>query len=261
MTSRNDKVHYSAVSLFYWPSLDPVKIWGYFYISKPQRILWVTFPRTGSALCIYHLFVWSNLNYWHNSQGITFPTHSCLRFALIYYIRSLLLLFYSTQGFFYTSFKWSFLTGVWVTASLLKCPRFFSLHWLILITLYFGWLTLVLLFPNPPVSLSILGWLYWAHVKFSLFTSTLLRIWSQIVFIAKSDVFASYTTGRIYKANISKDSTDRIYSYIDKRETLIFDQGSSCTTIVSEQDNFTERDPHWMFNPVPDETKFSKWQN
>ena len=27
--------------------------------------------------CIYHLFVRSNLNFWHNSQLITFPTHSC----------------------------------------------------------------------------------------------------------------------------------------------------------------------------------------
>ena len=46
-------------------------------ISKSQRILCVSFSRTDSGLCIYHLFVWSNLNFLHNSQWITFPTQSC----------------------------------------------------------------------------------------------------------------------------------------------------------------------------------------
>ena len=36
-------------------------------------ILW-----TDAGLCIYHLLVWSNLNFWHNSQWITLPTKSCL---------------------------------------------------------------------------------------------------------------------------------------------------------------------------------------
>ena len=36
------------------------------------------FPGTGAGLCIYHLFVWSNLNFLHISQWITFPTQSCL---------------------------------------------------------------------------------------------------------------------------------------------------------------------------------------
>ena len=31
-----------------------------------------------SLLYIYHLFVWSNLNFLHNTQWITFPTQSCL---------------------------------------------------------------------------------------------------------------------------------------------------------------------------------------
>ena len=34
--------------------------------------------RTDSGLCIYHLFVWSNFNFLHNSRWITFPTQSCL---------------------------------------------------------------------------------------------------------------------------------------------------------------------------------------
>ena len=48
------------------------------FISKSERILCVSFSRTDSGLCIYHLFVWSNLNFLHNSQCITFPTQSCL---------------------------------------------------------------------------------------------------------------------------------------------------------------------------------------
>ena len=33
---------------------------------------------TKARLCIYHLFVWSNLDFLHNSQWITFPTKLCL---------------------------------------------------------------------------------------------------------------------------------------------------------------------------------------
>ena len=29
-------------------------------------------------LCIYHLFIWSNFNFFHNSRWITLPTQSCL---------------------------------------------------------------------------------------------------------------------------------------------------------------------------------------
>ena len=47
-------------------------------ISVSQRSLWVSFSRTDFRLCIYHLFVWSNFNFFHNSQWITLPTQSCL---------------------------------------------------------------------------------------------------------------------------------------------------------------------------------------
>ena len=47
-------------------------------ISKSQKSLCVPFSRTDSGLCIYHLFVWSNFNFLHNSQWITLPTQSCL---------------------------------------------------------------------------------------------------------------------------------------------------------------------------------------
>ena len=43
-----------------------------------HRSLCVLFSRTGAGLCIYHLFVWSNLNFLRISQWITFPTQSCL---------------------------------------------------------------------------------------------------------------------------------------------------------------------------------------
>ena len=46
-------------------------------ISKSQRTLCVSFFWTDSGLCIYHLFIWSNLNFLHNSQWIKFPTQSC----------------------------------------------------------------------------------------------------------------------------------------------------------------------------------------
>ena len=44
-------------------------IWWFVCISKPQEILCVSFSRWDSGLCINHLFVWSNLNFWQNSQG------------------------------------------------------------------------------------------------------------------------------------------------------------------------------------------------
>ena len=44
----------------------------------------VSFSRTDSGLCIYHLFVCSILNFLHNSQWITFPAHSLLLLLLLF---------------------------------------------------------------------------------------------------------------------------------------------------------------------------------
>ena len=44
-------------------------------MSKSQRSLSVSFSRTDAGLCIYHFFVWSNLNFLHISLFITLPTH------------------------------------------------------------------------------------------------------------------------------------------------------------------------------------------
>ena len=47
-------------------------------MSKSYRSLCVSFSRTDAGLCIYYLFVWSNLNVLHDSQWITLPTQSCI---------------------------------------------------------------------------------------------------------------------------------------------------------------------------------------
>ena len=49
------------------------EIRSYVNIWKSQQSLCVSFSNTDSGLCIYHLFVWSNLNFLHNSLWITFP--------------------------------------------------------------------------------------------------------------------------------------------------------------------------------------------
>ena len=43
-------------------------------MSKSHRSLCVSFSRTDTGLCYYHLFVWSNLNFLHISQWITLST-------------------------------------------------------------------------------------------------------------------------------------------------------------------------------------------
>ena len=47
-------------------------------MSKSYRSLCVSFSQTDAGLYIYHLFVWSNLNFLHISQWITLPTQLCL---------------------------------------------------------------------------------------------------------------------------------------------------------------------------------------
>ena len=47
-------------------------------MSKSHRSLCVFFSWTCARLCVYHLFVWLNLNFLHISQWITLPTQSCL---------------------------------------------------------------------------------------------------------------------------------------------------------------------------------------
>ena len=77
VVSRNIKVHYSAGSFFsffflfffFWLSLGLI-VWLRFsdpFVSQSQRVLCVSFSMADSRLFINHSFVWSNLNFLHNS--------------------------------------------------------------------------------------------------------------------------------------------------------------------------------------------------
>ena len=57
-------------------------------MSKSHWSLCVSFSRIAAGLCIYHLVVWSNLNFLYISQWITLPTQSCL--VLYYFCANLL---------------------------------------------------------------------------------------------------------------------------------------------------------------------------
>ena len=83
LVSRDSKVHNSANSLFFFlliiiRSGHLAEISWSVCISKPHCSLCVSFFRTDSGLCIYHLFVWSNLNFLHSSLWNTLPTQWCL---------------------------------------------------------------------------------------------------------------------------------------------------------------------------------------
>ena len=92
VVSWDSKVHNFANSLFFWlitirSGLLAEIMWSV-CMSKSYWSLCVSFCRTVAGLCIYHLFVWSNLNFLHISQWITLPTQSCL--VLYYFCANLL---------------------------------------------------------------------------------------------------------------------------------------------------------------------------
>ena len=81
VVSRDSKVDYFASSLFLLIIIKSGLLTGIRWsvcMLKSHRSLCVAFSRTGAGLCIYHLLVWSNLNFLHISQWITLPTQSCL---------------------------------------------------------------------------------------------------------------------------------------------------------------------------------------
>ena len=78
-------------------------------MSKSHRSLCGLFSRIDAGLCIYHLFVWSNLNSLHISQWITLPTQSCL---VLYSFCALLLLFNSLWVFNISISWWPFTSQV-----------------------------------------------------------------------------------------------------------------------------------------------------
>ena len=109
----------------------------WFCISESQRILFISFSRTDSGLCIKHLWTWSNFSPLyhfpvdHLSHLIMFTLQFLLSqftafsFCVINCFILLLLSFTLFQVFHTIISQW-FLTGVWVTARFLKSPGFFS---------------------------------------------------------------------------------------------------------------------------------------
>ena len=80
MIRRDSKIHNILSSLFLFIIIRSgplAEVWWSVCISKSQRMLCVSFSRANSGLCKYHLFVWSNLNFWHSCQLITLPNKSC----------------------------------------------------------------------------------------------------------------------------------------------------------------------------------------
>ena len=91
-------------------------------ISKSHR------SRTDTGLCIYYLFILSNLNFWHNSKWITFPIQSCL-----------------VLSFFPASLLHSL--NMWlIVSSSLSPHNLHLLFWCILSIIVFVWLVLMALF-------------------------------------------------------------------------------------------------------------------
>ena len=96
-------------------------------MSKSLSSLSVSFSRTDSGLCIYHLFVWLNFNFLHNSQWITMPTQSCL-------------VLYS----FCVNLLHSLI--MWLMVSSLSLHNLHLLFWCVLSILALIWLVLLALF-------------------------------------------------------------------------------------------------------------------
>ena len=82
VVSWDSKVHNFASSLSFFLLITLrsgllAEIWWSVCMSKSYRSLCVSFSRTDAGLCMYDLFVLSNLNFLHISQWITLPTQSC----------------------------------------------------------------------------------------------------------------------------------------------------------------------------------------
>ena len=82
----------SAVHRFnHYTTRTPSLSLGDLLVSQnPYRTFCVSFSKTDSGLCVYHLFVWANLNFLHNSLWIIFCCQTYLvlySFARIYCIR------------------------------------------------------------------------------------------------------------------------------------------------------------------------------
>ena len=126
MVSRYSKVYNFAGSLFFLITMKSgllAEIRWSISMSKSHRSLCVSFSRTAAWLCIYHLFIWSNLNFLHISQRTTLPTQSC---RVLYSICANLLhslimwLMVSSQSPIYY-FVASYLFSLWYDWFLWRC--------------------------------------------------------------------------------------------------------------------------------------------
>ena len=95
---------------------------------KSHRSLCVAFSRTGARLCIYHLLVWSNLNFLYISLWITLPTQSCLAlYSLCANLLHSLILWLMVSSLsphsLHLLFCWvlSILTLIWLVLTVLSC--------------------------------------------------------------------------------------------------------------------------------------------
>ena len=170
MACRDIKVDNLADFLFFFlliiiRSRIQAEIWWSVCISMSHRSLWVSFSRTGSGLCIYHLLAWSNLNYLLISQWITLPTQSCP--AL-----------YS----FYATLLHSLIMGLMVSSLSLHSLHLLFCFVVSILTLI--WLVVMALFCAAirRDSVSLLKFSFLSHVQVlsceMLFISHLKRPWS-----------------------------------------------------------------------------------
>ena len=105
--------------LVVWPRLsDP------FRSQNPKGICVGHSPGLDVGLCIYHLFIWSNGYFLHNSQWTTLPTQSCL------------ILYSFCDNLLYSLITWLMVSSLsWHNLHLLFCCILstFALIWLVLI--------------------------------------------------------------------------------------------------------------------------------
>ena len=92
-------------------------------MSQSHKSLCVSFFRTGTGLCIYHLFLWSNSNFLQISQCITLPTHSF--FVLYSFCANLL----------HSLIMWLIVSSLSPSAVLL-CLIYSLFIWLVLMALF-----------------------------------------------------------------------------------------------------------------------------
>ena len=93
--------------------------------------LCVAFSRTGAGLCIYHLVVWSNLNFLNISHWTTLPTQSCLAlYSLCANFLHSLIMWLMVSSLsphrLHLLFCWvlSILTLIWLVLTALSCAAF-----------------------------------------------------------------------------------------------------------------------------------------